>query len=336
MSTRPKALVTAYGELAQRVYPDHVRAQLEGFADAQYNDLGRRFTETELLARVGEVEACLTTWGAPQFTPEVIAGAPRLKIIAHAAGTVKSFVSPAVFEQGIVVTNAAGVIARYVGEMALLLTLASLRGLPQYDRALKQEQAWAVQTSRPPDTLRGKRVGLIGFGLTGREFASLLAPFGVDLVYYDPHVDPRAVAAYGGRPASLEEVLTSCQVISVHAASLPSTRRLLNAERLRMIQDGAVLVNTARGALVDLEALVEELRSGRFSAALDVFDPDEPLPACHPLRDLPNVILTPHVAGPVPTRYWEMGKKAVDNVRTVLSGKTPSDAITPQQFETMA
>lgn len=333
---KPKVFLAAFGELADKVFPPPVRSELESFAEVRYNDLGRKPDAVELKERLADAEACLTTWGAPQFTEEVLAAAPRLKIIAHAAGTVKPFISPAAFARGIIITNAAGVIARYVGEMALLLALACLRDLTSYDRALKEQDAWEVPGAGPPDTLREKRVGLIGFGATGREFATLLTPFSVELLCYDPVVPSDVMARYGGRPASIEEILTTCDVISLHAASLPSTRHLLNAERLAMIRDGAVLVNTARGALIDMEALVAELRKNRFRAALDVFDPDEPLPPGHPLRRLPNVILTPHMSGPVPSRYWEMGRHAVENVRIALSGGVPPGAITPEQFETMA
>lgn len=336
MSTRPKVLVTAFGELTDQVFPEKVREQLEAFADARYNDLGRTFDEDELIARIADADACLTTWGAPQFTPKALAAAPKLKIIAHAAGSVKSFISSEAFARGIVVTNAAGVIARYVGEMALLLALACLRNLPRYHHALAQEGGWEVTTPGPTDTLREKRVGLIGFGATGREFAKLLPPFGVELLAHDPALPEEVLAEHGARPASLEEVLQTCDVISLHAASLPSTRGLLNAERLAMIQDGAVLVNTARGALIEMDALVSELSKGRFRAGLDVFDPEEPLPPDHPLRRLPNVILTPHVAGPVPTRRWEMGRQAVENVRIVLSGGVPPGAISLEHFEMMA
>jgi phosphoglycerate dehydrogenase-like enzyme len=144
------------------------------------------------------------------------------------------------------------------------------------------------------------------------------------------------LSVHGARAATLEEILTTCRVISLHAASLPATRHLLDGKRLRLIPDGAVLINTARGALIDTDALVAELKTGRFTAALDVFDPDEPLPPEHPLRDLPNVILTPHIAGPVRGRYWEMGRHCVENVALALSGETPSGAITAEQIDWIA
>jgi phosphoglycerate dehydrogenase-like enzyme len=342
MPSGPNVFVLAHGDLYQTVFTDRVRADLESFANARYNDLGRNLTEEELHARVADVDACITTWGSPRFTPEVIGAAPRLRIIAHAAGTVKPYVSEAVFTRGIVVTSAAPVIARYVGEMALLLSLACLRNLTRHDRALKQDRAWHVEELGSPETLRDQRVGLIGFGATAREFAALLAPFRVELLCFDPHVDSAALEGFSARPAELDEILTTCRVISLHAASVPATRHLLDAERLRRIPEGAVLINTARGTLIDMAALVEELKTGRFRAALDVFDPDEPLPADHPLRDLPNVILTPHVSGPVQSRYWEMGQQTVNNVRFVCapeshpSSEPLSGAVTAERLSWMA
>jgi len=336
MARRPTVLVLPGGELLRSLLPDEVRGELAKFADARYNDLGRNLTQEELMERVADADACITSWGSPQFTPEVVAAAPRLKIIAHAAGTVKPYVTEAVFARGIIVTGGAPAIARYVGEMALALTLASLRRLIGYDRSLKDERGWRSPEVGPPETLFEQRVGLIGFGVTGREFAAVLKPFRVELLCCDPHVEAGVIEAAGGRAASLEEILSTCKVISVHAASLPSTKHLLDVEQLRMIQDGAVLVNTARGSVIDTAALVEELKTGRFSAALDVFDPEEPLPSDHALRDLPNVILTPHVSGPVGGRRADLGKYAVECVRIALSGETPPGAITLERLQTLA
>jgi phosphoglycerate dehydrogenase-like enzyme len=335
MSSRPAVLVLAHGELSESLFPAPVRAKLESFAEARYSDLGRGMKQEELQARVGDVTGCITTWGSPKFTPEVVAAAPKLKIIAHAAGTVKPFVSDPVFERGIVVTSAAPIIARYVGEMALAFTLTCLRDLPGHDRVIKNG-GWHDVNLGLPRTLLEQRVGLIGFGSTGREFARLLRPFNVELLVCDPHVDQTVIAQYGGKPAAMEEVLTTCRVISLHAASIPATKHLLNAERLRLIPAGALLVNTARGALIDLDALVKELETGRFAAALDVFDPEEPLPASHPIRELPNVILTPHVSGPVKERYWEMAMGAVEDIEMVCAGKTPPGAISAEQIARMA
>lgn len=335
MAARSAVLVLAHGDLFDELFTEPVREKLESFAEARYNDLGRAMTQDELRARVSDVTGCITTWGSPRFTPEVVAAAPKLRIVAHAAGTVKPFVSDAVFERQIAVTSAAPIIARYVGEMALALTLTCLRNLPRQDRVLK-DGGWHDAGLGASRTLLEQRVGLIGFGSTGREFAKVLKPFNVELLIHDPHASASTINEFGGREASIEEILTSCRVISLHAASIPSTRHLLNADRLRMIPAGSVLINTARGALIDTEALVAELGTGRFAAALDVFDPDEPLPAEHPLRALPNVILTPHVSGPVRERYWEMAMGAVENVRLVCSGEIPPGAITAEQIARLA
>ena len=200
MSDRPVALLLAYGDLAEQVYPASVRAELESFAEVRLNDLGRAPSEEELRARIGDVSFCLTTWGAPNFSPEVLAAAPHLKLIGHAAGSIKGFVPAEAFARGVVVTNAAGVIARYVGEMALTLTLACIRDIPNYSRAIKVDKTWGSRIAGPPRTLFDQRVGLIGFGATGREFASLLPPFNVDLLCYDPFVVPERMAALGAHP----------------------------------------------------------------------------------------------------------------------------------------
>ncbi len=328
-------LVLAHGELLETIFPQSVRDLLESFAQAEYNRLGRPFSEADLRERAPDLDAAITTWGSPAFTPEVVAAAPRLRVIAHAAGSVKPVVSEAVFTRGIIVTTAAGVIARYVGEMALLLSLAALRHLTEHDRSLK-EGGWRGRADPATDSLLGQRVGLVGFGRTAREFVRLLEPFGIELLVCDPHVSPDEIAAAGGRAASLEEVLSASRVISLHAASTPETMAMLGAAQLAMIPDGAVLVNTARGALIEMSALVAELERGRFTAALDVFDPEEPLPPDHRLRSLPNVILTPHVSGPVSTRLWEMGRQAVESVRLALGGQTPPDAVQGEQLSRMA
>jgi phosphoglycerate dehydrogenase-like enzyme len=336
MPDTPTVLVLIHGELLDDLFTPPVRTRLESFARARYCPQDRALTEGELASQVGDVDACITTWFSPRFTGEVVGKASRLKIIAHAAGTVKPYVSDAVFDRGIIVTSAAPVIARYVGEMALALTLAGLRNLIPYERMFKDRRARRDESIAAPRTLLEQRVGLVGFGSTGREFARLLRPFNVELLVYEPHVSASTVETHGGRSASLEDVLTTCRVISLHAAQIAETTHLLNAERLRMIPAGALLVNTARGTLIDTAALVAELATGRFCAALDVFDPEEPLPADHPLRELSNVVLAPHTSGPVRQRYWEMAMGAVEDVRLALEGKTPPGAISEEQLARMA
>ena len=297
-----KVVLLLTQELYDEFMVDPVRDALSAF-DVVHAPHAR--TEDELLQVLKGTVGGITSWKSPQLTRRVIEAAPCLRIIGHAAGSVKGFVDPVAWDREIVVVNAAHVIARYVGEMALLLSLAALRNLPQNDQALRRGERWKPNTWTHTDTLFGKTVGLVGFGATAREFATLLAPFRIELVVYDPYVSEGAVKAFGGCLMSLEELLRTADIVSLHAPDSPETKGIMSAERLALMRDGAILINTARGALVDEEALVKELRSGRLKAALDVFS-KEPLADDHPLRSVEHCIITPHLSGPVMTERWRM------------------------------
>jgi phosphoglycerate dehydrogenase-like enzyme len=217
------------------------------------------------------------------------------------------------------------------------MTLAGLRSLIRYDREVRRGGFRKSYTAAPTDSrgLYGRTVGLIGFGRTARDFIRLLQPFGCEILAFDPHAEPSVLAAAGARPATLEEVLGTSDVVSLHAAYTPETHHLLNAERLAMLKDGALLVNTARGALVDETALAAQLRTGRIAAGLDV-TVVEPLPCGAELTALPNVILTPHIGGPTYERLPELGRSAVEDLRIFFAGGRPPNLITPQMLATMA
>jgi len=274
---RPKVFITAHGDNLKEMFPERLLARLREFAEPKLNDLGRKLTADEARERIADCDAILTTWGTPQFTPREVKAAPKLRIIAHAAGSLRSVITPEVLDLGITVTHAAAGIAPMVGEMALALTLACLRRLTQHDRVMKRDRHFGEE-QRPPEnmTLFGARVGLVGFGWTAKEFAKLLQPFRCEVVAYDPFARPEAAAEYGVRLASLEETLRGSRVVSLHAAKLESTRHLIGREQLAMLQDGAVLINTARGSLIDEEALIAELKTGRIWAGLDVTEPEPP------------------------------------------------------------
>lgn len=189
--------------------------------------------------------------------------------------------------EGLAICNARGVHDISTSELALALILASLRGLDDFVRA-QPEGKW-LQGPRP--SLAYKKVGLIGFGSIGQTIAGMLAPLKVDLMPF----------SRSGRDGSytmdrLDELLPQCDVVILILPATPETQKLMNKERLALMKDGALLVNVARGAIVDTDALLAELQSGRIRAALDVID-QEPLPPDHPLWQAPGLILSPHVGG---------------------------------------
>jgi phosphoglycerate dehydrogenase-like enzyme len=169
--------------------------------------------------------------------------------------------------------------------------------------------------------LRGKTVGLIGWGHIARRFTELLSPFDCELLVHSEFASSEELAQFGARPASLGELLGSSNVISLHRGLTDRTRNFLDRQRLALVRKGSVLVNTARGGLIDEEALIERARRGDIVLALDVFH-QEPLPRRHPLRRMSNVILTPHNAGTTPACNQRVGKQALDAVEQWLSKRT--------------
>jgi phosphoglycerate dehydrogenase-like enzyme len=168
--------------------------------------------------------------------------------------------------------------------------------------------------------LFGKNVGLVGFGMVAKYLVGMLAPYRVRIKVYDPFVQDKVLSDFCVERASLEDIFSTCRVISLHAPKTPGTYHMINKELLRMIPDGALFVNTARGAVVDEEALVQELQTGRFKAVLDVYE-IEPLPLESKLRGLQNVLLIPHMAGPTIDLRKTVTEELASDIKSFFSGK---------------
>lgn len=254
-------------------------------------------TDPECYARMlAEADVVVTGWGAPPLTAQMLARAPRLRLLAHTGASVRALVTEASFARGVRVTQAGAAMAHAVAEQALALTLALLHRVHRFDHALRTGAGWATAKAAPPRReLRGARVGVVGASRTGRAYITLVRALGAEVSCADPYLSDVDASALGVTRADLDTLLRTCRVVSLHAPVLPQTVHLLGARELALLADGALLVNTARAALVDGAALLAELRTGRIDAALDVFD-EEPLPVEHPLRGLPHVLLTPHEA----------------------------------------
>ncbi len=316
------------------IFQPDILADLEQDAEIIHNDLGRGFTTEELAEAARDCDAIITGWVSPKIDKTIVDGCPKLRIVAHAAGSVKHLIAPEVYDAGITVTNAAPVMATYVGEFALTLTLAMLRTLPRYAYGAPRD-AWNDIPCAGNETLFGKTVGIIGLSHTGRSFLRLLPPFGCNVLAYDPYCSEERAKDLGVKLVSLEELLSSSKVISLHAPVTEETKGMLSAEKLKLIPDGAVFINTARGILLDHDALARELATGRFKAALDVTHP-EPLPPDHPLRQLPNVIIPPHIAGPTTDGRRDMFRCVVDDLKLFWAGQTPKSLVTKEMLARMA
>jgi len=288
----------------------------------------------ELRREIASADALMTTWHSPFMTAEMLGAKPRVKLIAHCGGEVKSRVAAEVFDF-VTITNAADPMARGVAEMALALALTLVRRIPDYAAEMSDGVIRTNAEVSEGETFFGRRVGIVGFGRIGRAFARLLPPLGVDVLVSDPYASRESVETHGATLVELDELVASCSVVVLCAALTPETRGMFDKRRLSLLMNGAYVINVARGGLIEMNALLDELRQRRITVALDVTDPLEPLPVDHELRRLPNVVLTPHIAAGGIEMRREIGAMAVEEVVRFAKGEPPLNRVTPDMLATM-
>jgi phosphoglycerate dehydrogenase-like enzyme len=273
-------------------------------------------------ATLNETEVLVTGWGSPFISREVVSAAPNLKLIAHAAGTVKYHLDPVVFEAGIAVTNAVAANALPVAEFTLAMIILANKQVFRF-RDLYRADPDRSSSHALMDTPIGnynRTIGIVGASHIGRRVIELLASFDYTVLFYDPHVSAGDEITRRAELVPLDQLLARSDIVSLHAPSLPSTRHMIGARELRLMQDGATLLNTARGALIDEAALLADLETGRISAIIDVTDPEIPPPDSAFFR-LPNVFLTPHIAGAVGSERSRLGDLVVDEIERFVAGR---------------
>ncbi len=292
-------------------------APLENFDDARAQKL------------LADAEILVTGWGCPKLEASLLQQAPKLRLVAHAAGTVKNFIAPEIFAAGITVCNAVSANALPVAEFTLAAILFSNKQVLRYRDLYRarREASRAADLSDPGVGNWRKTIGLSAASRIGRRGDRAAAA-----------VRPRRAAArsllhrHRCRGASvvegvgLDELMQRSDVVSIHAPALDSTRHMIDARRIALLRDGATLINTARGSLIDQPALEAELMSGRISAVLDVTTPDT-LPASSPLYELPNVLLTPHIAGALGGERERLGSLVVAEIERFVRGIPLAHAI---------
>jgi phosphoglycerate dehydrogenase-like enzyme len=332
---KQRVLITVPQPLRGLLLTEAALLKLGALAEVTMNEEGRNWSGEEIAARLPGVDALITGWGIVKLTPEVLAGADRLRLIAHSAGSVKGFVTEEVFRRGIQVTHAAPRIADAVAEYTLTAVLLGLRRLHEFDRQMKAGALWPKTREEPLFEIAGRKVGLLGMGYVGQRVARLLRAVGAVVWAYDPYLAPERAEALGVGLAALDDLLRNCPVVSVHLPVTEETHHLLGARELALLPNGAVFINSARSWTVDQQALLAELSSGRIWAALDVFDA-EPLPLDHPFRRLDNVLLTPHTAGVNRDAYRDLISLMVDEVERFFSGQPLRYAVTQEMMARMA
>ena len=290
----------------------------------------------DLPALLDGAVACLTGWGTPPLDDEVLAASPDLGLVAHTAGSIRRLVPQPAVGHRVTVCQAAAVIAESVAELVIAQILASIRELHLLDKGLRDGATWGDLRVRHPGRLLGARtVGVVGASRTGRAVIGLLRAFGAAVLVSDPLLTDEDAGGLGVTSVDLDTLLQRCDVVTLHAPLLASTHHLLGRRELALLPDRALLVNSARGGLVEPESLLAELRSGRIQAALDVY-PDEPLPPDSPWRDVPNAILSPHSAGHTLDSHQRQGAAMVGEVERFLRKEPLLYAVAPESVDVLA
>lgn len=335
-TSAPRVVLAMHPAVLPRLLDDRLLDRLAAVSTIDAGLVLDEFTTPAAVRALESAEVLLTCWGCPSVDESVLEKAPKLGAIVHGAGTVKGFLDPECWRRGLRVSSAAAANAVPVAEFTVaMIVLANKYALP-LAAAFRADPTRRDWTSTYPD-LGGyrKTVGLVGASRVGRKVIELLAAYDLDVMLSDPTIDAADAARLGVRLVDLETLLASADVVSVHAPDIPATRNLLDAGRLRLIRDGATLINTARGRIIDTDALTAELVTGRFHAVLDVTHP-EPLPAGHPLFDLPNVLLTPHIAGSLGNEILRMGEHAVSEVERYAAGLEFAHPVLEAQLDILA
>lgn len=290
-----------------------------------------------LVHNLGGADLVITSWDTANLDAEIIAAAPHLKWLCHAAGSVRPVVSEALWQRGIRVTSAASAISHGVAEFCLgLILLASKRVF------------WLAQGARqgywmePAAGFGGlfelyqQNVGVIGAGHIGKHLLRLLRNFGCQLFVYDPFLTNDEAEKLGCRKLdSLTDLFRQCRVVSLNAPSNDGTRHMLRGEHFAALPTGAVFINTAGSIQIHEQEFVDELRKGKFVACIDRCEV-EPCALDHPYRRLPNVILTPHIAGVAAENRLRIGTTTVDEVEAICQGRELRHEVTRSQLASLA
>ncbi|HEY8447440.1 MAG TPA: D-glycerate dehydrogenase [Thermomicrobiales bacterium] len=331
MSQRAQVAVT-------RVIPDAGMALLREAEER--GEIAVRLWEEELPPPPDQLAALLRgcvgaiTLLTEAITPEVLDREPQLRVVSNLAVGYDNIDVPAATARGVAVCNTPGVLTETTADFAWALLMAAARRIPEgidYVRAGKW-LTWGPTLLLGRD-VHGATLGIVGFGRIGKEMAKRARGFSMRILAYDAYPDHESARELGVEIVPLDDLLRESDFVTLHVALTPETRHLIGTRELGLMKREAVLVNAARGPVVDTDALVTALRDGTImAAALDVTDP-EPLPADHPLVHLPNAIVVPHIASATVATRNRMAELAVRNLLAVLRGERPPHIVNPEVLE---
>jgi phosphoglycerate dehydrogenase-like enzyme len=332
----PKAALALIPGLEPLVFSDEARTKLASLVDLVEPDAVDLAALSDSV--LAGIEIVVGGWGCSVFDDSLMARMPQLRLLAYAAGTVKGSVSPALWARGVAVSSAAAANAIPVAEFtfaAIVMIAKDTFRVRDHHREVRGQESATGQGPAGDVGTRGLRVGVVGAGAIGRLVIERLHTLDVEIAVFDPYLEDADADTLGVSLMPLDEMLAWSNIVTVHAPELPSTRHMIDAASLARMRDGAWLVNTARGSLVDTDALTRECVAGRLCAFIDTPEP-EPLLASSPMYDLPNVVLTPHIAGSLGNEISRMGDLAVAEVRRYVTGQPLRYAVRAADLERIA
>jgi phosphoglycerate dehydrogenase-like enzyme len=332
---RPGLLVSAPRHLFESFFSPTERKRLDRtftWERIEAETISRKF-----LQKAQTADALITTWDSPRFDENLPQLAPRLRIIAHCGGEVKSRFASSLFK-ALTITNAAAPMARATAEMGAALLLYCARNIDFYRAELQRKSNRIyeqVHVHGSPESMVGRTVAMVGFGRIGRALVDLMRGFEVNWLVHDPYAKRALVRKYPVRFVSLKELLPKAHLLVLTAALTDETRGILGPRNLAALPDGATVINIARGGLINLNALRKEVRAGRLRCALDVTDPVEPLSVNDPLRTMPGAIVTPHIAGSGLHVRHEIARVVLDDLQKFFKDGQVANRVTTAMLERM-
>ncbi len=284
-----------------------------------------------------QVEVLLGGWGMQELTEEVLDKLPNLKVIFYAAGTMKGIVTDGVWKRGIRITTANQANAQPVAEFALGQILIAMKNTYALARQVKENQGYLIGPMRDDITgLYQTTVGITSLSAIGKQVIQLLKPFDVNIQVYDPYGTEEVADQLGVSLVSLETLFASSDVVTIHTALLPDTEKMVNKDLLASMKQNTTLINTARGGLIDEEALVAVLKDRTdLTAVLDVTNPEPPEKGSV-MYDLDNIVLTPHIAGSAGAERKRLGDAMAGEIAQYLEKDQLSFEVTEDMFNKMA
>nr|WP_151480553.1 hydroxyacid dehydrogenase [Streptomyces albicerus] len=321
---------------AEQVLDTDVRARLAALTDIDPQLVLDDLTTPTAYHALADAELLVTGWGCPPIDAAVLDAAPRLRAIVHTAGTVRHHITAACWERGIAVSSAAAANAVPVAEYTLAMILLANKRVLDIARVYGTERRRIDWNERHPDAGNYRRtVGILSASVIGRRVIDLLRPHDLTVLLHDPYVTDAEARELGAQSASLPELFAVSDTVSVHTPLLPETRGLVSRAMLARLRTGGTLINTARGAVVDQDALTDEVVSGRLHAILDVTEP-EVLPADSPLWDCPGALVTPHIAGSKGGELRRLADLALAEVESYALGRPFAHPVRPEHLARLA